>query len=52
MIKSLSIVLYFLTLVCFAQNKPTLKDAFKDDFLIGAALGSEHILEKTKKPMI
>ncbi len=34
----------------FAQNKSTsLKDAFKNDFLIGTALGAEHILEKDAK---
>jgi endo-1,4-beta-xylanase len=34
----------------FAQNKSiSLKDAFKDDFLIGTALGVMHILEKNTK---
>lgn len=45
----LSFVLYVFSSVCFAQNKPTLKEVFKDDFLIGAALGTEHILERNKK---
>lgn len=34
----------------FAQNQPTsLKEAFKNDFLVGTALGAEHILEKDAK---
>lgn len=42
-----SIGLYSAT---FAQNQiPSLKEAFKNDFLIGTALGAEHILEKDAK---
>lgn len=36
----------FSSLLAKAQH---LKDAFKDDFLIGTALGTEHILEKNQK---
>lgn len=45
----LSIVLFVFSSVCFAQNKPTLKEVFNDDFLMGVALGTEHILERNKK---
>jgi endo-1,4-beta-xylanase len=44
---SILIFLFLQVVGCSSTiEKDSLKDAFKDDFLIGAALGTEHILEK------
>ena len=46
------LLVFFLCIgtLSFSQTKSqTLKDVFKDDFYIGAALGAEHILEKNPK---
>jgi endo-1,4-beta-xylanase len=37
-----------LTSTCFSQQSSGLKNIFENDFLIGTALGTEHILEKNK----
>lgn len=37
-----------LTSTCFSQQSNGLKNIFENDFLIGTALGTEHILEKNK----
>lgn len=43
------ILLPILSLFSCSVQKNTLKDKFKDDFLVGVALGTNHILEKNDK---
>ncbi len=43
------LVLLFSFLKCWSQDKSSLKNTFKNDFLIGAALGKDYFLEKDHK---
>jgi endo-1,4-beta-xylanase len=45
----LSILFISVLCNCTSNKKITLKDAYKKDFLIGVAIGTEHILEKNSK---
>ena len=52
-ILSFFILLFFISIqqISFSSQKNTLKDVYKDDFLIGVAIGSRDIFHYYKYPM-